>query len=195
MTTSQAETVYWRRLTAAPAPYPSAHQQAGHELDLLCSLILAAPAAAPAIEQLADHGHDQPEGALVLGALLHLAGHRDGSRFWWEFAAGGGSHTAASCLSLHHHSLGEPRDGDFWRSQAEQLARRPRPARRSPAVPRPLVPHAVRADLLARCQEGLDVRLPPRILAAIGQLPVDDDEDHGEVPRSHPDLVHWLAGA
>jgi hypothetical protein len=191
-----AEEAGWRWLTAAPAPYPTAHLQARHELDVMCSLILADPTAVPSLQQLIDSDHHHPEGALVLGVLLRMTGYLDGAQFWWQFSAGGGSYTAASCLCLFHQSLGEPGDADHWRREADDLARSPRPAGRTPDTPQPLVPRAVRTDLLSRCQDGLDVRLPPRMAAVVKSLPVTgEDDQHPEIPLVGPDLVHQLRNA
>ncbi|MGE7434499.1 hypothetical protein [Kitasatospora sp. NPDC001175] len=186
----------WRRLMTAPAPLPSEHQQAAHELDLLASLVLAAPAAAASLDRLVNDRRVHPEGALVLGALLLITGNRDAAQFWLQFAAGGGNYTAASCLNLLHRSRGEIEDADFWRLQAEELAAHPRPRQRVLDAPYELLPAQVRADIIARCYHGLDVRLPPRLAAVINQLTVDgDDEDHGEIPQLSADLVRNLASA
>ncbi|MFJ3221696.1 hypothetical protein ACIPLC_38050 [Kitasatospora sp. NPDC086801] len=184
-----------RRLVRARAPLGSEHLQARHELDLATTLIIAQPEAADSLKALTNNPHHiNPGGALVLAALLHLTGHDDGSQFWLQFAAGGGSATAASCLSFLHASRGEFRDADYWRSQADQLAAEPR----KPAAPwpgRPLPP-AVWADTLAACHEGLTLRLPSRVAAVVHQLPVNaDDEDHGEIPQPSPTLVADLAHA
>jgi hypothetical protein len=191
-----AEAAGWRWLTAAPAPYPTAHQQARHELDVMCALIVASPTAAPSLEQLIASEHHQPEGALVLGALLRLTDYLDGAQFWWQFSAGGGSYTAASCLCLLHQSIGEPWDAEYWRHEADELARLSPSAVRTPAGRRPLVPRAVRTDLLSRCQDGLDVRLPPRMAAVLKGLPVaGEDDEYPEVPQVRPDTVARLTTA
>ncbi|GAA2147370.1 hypothetical protein GCM10009760_38220 [Kitasatospora kazusensis] len=191
-----ADGLPWRRLMTAPAPFPSEHQQAAHELDLLAALVLAQPPAAASLDLLVNDRHIHPEGALVLGALLQVTGHPDGAQLWWQFAAGGGNYTAASCLNLLHRSRGEPLDADFWRLQAEQLAADPRPVRQVLDSPRELLPRHVRADIIARCHEGLDLRLPPRLAAVVNQLPVHgDDEDYGEIRQLSAGLVRNLADA
>ncbi|MFE7632826.1 hypothetical protein ACFU7Z_02310 [Kitasatospora sp. NPDC057518] len=187
-----------RRLVRARAPLGAEHLQARHELDLAATLIIAQPEAADSLEALTNSRRRiHPGGALVLAALLHLAGHDDGCQFWLQFAAGGGSTTAASCLSFLHAARGEFRDADYWRNQADQLAAEAR----NPAAPpapwpgRPLPP-AVWADTLAACHDGLTLRLPPRVAAVVHQLPVaTDDEDHGEIPQPSPTLVDDLAHA
>ncbi|MFF2658417.1 hypothetical protein ACFVUH_13735 [Kitasatospora sp. NPDC058032] len=187
--------VSWERLLTAPSPMSSEHKQAAHELDLAASLVLAMPSAAASLSLLVNGERIHPEGALVLGALLYVADHRDGAQFWWQFAAGGGSYTAASFLSLLHRSLGEFLDAEVWRQQAEAMATLPRPPQRVLDAPRALLPARVLADILARCHHGLDVRLPPRIAAVIHQLPVDgDDPEYGELPQVSSTLVRDLTG-
>ncbi|GLW70994.1 hypothetical protein Kpho02_32930 [Kitasatospora phosalacinea] len=191
-----AKVVLERSREAAPAPLRLAHRQARHELELLCSLILANPASAATLTKLVDSDVERPEGALVLGVLLNLADYEEGARFWWEFAAGGGSHLAASCLWFWHQSRGEPRDAQFWRHQAEKLADEPQPQWRMPSPERPLVPRRVRADILARCKEGLAPRLPARMAAVLKSLPVQGDHhDWPEVPHWTPDVVCHLKAA
>ncbi|MEU6403431.1 hypothetical protein [Streptomyces sp. NPDC046985] len=188
----------WTRFLAAPSPLPSDQEQAAHELDLAAALVLAMPTAAASLALLANSRCIHPEGALVLGALLYVSGHRDGSQFWLQFAAGGGNHTSASLLSLLHRSLGEVLDAETWRRQADTLAnaREQVVAQKVLDPSRELLPRAVRADIIARCHEGLDVRLPPRIAAVLHRLPVDsDDTEYGEVPQVSATLVHELAAA
>ncbi|MEU3493020.1 hypothetical protein [Kitasatospora cineracea] len=186
--------VSWDRLLTAPRPFPSEHLQAAHELDLATSLVLAMPTAAASLDLLVNDAHIHPEGALVLGALLYVAHHREGAQFWWQFAAGGGSYTAASCLSLLHRSLGEFLDAEVWRRQAENLAAGPRPSQPVLGGRDTLLPAGVLAEILALCHEGLDVRLPPRLAAVIHQLPVDcDDLEYGELPQVSSTLVRDLA--
>ncbi|MER6399292.1 hypothetical protein ABT263_25085 [Kitasatospora sp. NPDC001603] len=186
----------WRRLFAAAPPMGAEHLQAAHELDLAVTLVLAQPAAAPSLQQLANSRSIHPEGALVLGALLQVTGRWEAAQFWWEFAAGAGSYTAASCLNLLHRSRGEVRDADWWRDQAEALADHPRPVSANAVLGHSLLPAHVRDDIIARCHEGLDVRLPPRIAAVIHQLPVTaEDEDYGEIPQPAPSLLWGLASA
>ncbi|WP_344570795.1 hypothetical protein [Streptomyces axinellae] len=61
----------------------------------------------------------EPEGALVLGCVLHLASREDSARFWWQFAAGAGDIGGACCLYLHHMGHGERIEADLWRHQIE----------------------------------------------------------------------------
>ncbi len=191
-----AEAAPEHALGAAPAPLRLAHRQARHELAMLCSLILANPASAASLARLVDSEVERPDGALVLGVLLHLADYQEGARFWWEFAAGGGNHLAASCLWFWHQSRGEPGDARFWRVQAESLAELPQPAWRLASPDRPLVPRGVRAEILALCKQGMVPRLPPRLAAVLKSLPVEDDDgDWPEIPHWSPDVVHRLRTA
>ncbi|MCG3044061.1 hypothetical protein L7D48_26375 [Streptomyces sp. S1A] len=181
--------------------YRTVHEQAAHDLDLAISLVVGSPGAAGSLARLIDHRRTEPEGALVFACLLHLVGHRDAAQFWWQFAAGGGSRTAAFCLCLHHRRLGEFRDADHWRRQAALLgsARTAARAPRSTAgVPGPhgfLLPDAIRRDLLSQCHRGRHPRLPAAVEAVVNRLRVDgDDEDYGEIPRPEPGLPDELAG-
>jgi hypothetical protein len=177
------------RVTAAPAPYPSEHEQAGHELDLAIALVLNAPQAGSSLERLVNSDQIHPEGALVFACLLAVTGRLDPAQFWWQFAAGSGSHTAAYLLYLHHLSLGEPGDAAYWRGQAEQLAQAPRRTVHNHRAGPALLPDEVRHDLLARCHDGLNPRLPATLEAVINRLSVaTDDEDYGEIPQPSAEL-------
>ncbi|MDG9702838.1 hypothetical protein [Streptomyces sp. DH37] len=180
--------------------YRTAHEQAAHDLDLAISLVVGSPRAAGSLARLVDHQRTEPEGALVFGCLLHLVGHREAAQFWWQFAAGGGSRTAAFCLCLHHRRLGEFRDADYWREQAALLgsARRSPRAARGAAVPELrgfLLPDSIRRDLLSQCHRGRHPQLPPAVEAVVNRLRVAaDDEDFGEIPQPAPGLPDELAG-
>ncbi|WP_053914072.1 glycoprotein [Streptomyces sp. SCSIO 75703] len=167
-----------------PSPYPTAHEQAAHDLDLAVTLIVDSPQAHVSLARLVDHERIEPEGALVFAALLRLAGYGDQAQFWFEFAAGAGNRTAAFCLYLLHQGRAEHRAAAFWRTQAHTAA-----APAEPPVPvrgrqPPLLPESVRRELISRCWEGRRPTLPPRVAAVIHGLPVDcADEDFGEIPR------------
>lgn len=172
------------RLTAAPTHLPSEHEQAAFELGLVVALVLGAPDASRGLDLLVNARRIQPEGAEVFAALLYATGREEGAEFWWRFAAGSGSGTAAYCLHLHHLKLGETDDADYWRAWSDQLAaaeRRPRP--RALRMSRPLLPEDVRRDILSRVHRGLAPQLPPALVAVIDRLPVqEDDGDPAEVP-------------
>jgi hypothetical protein len=175
-----------------------AHEQLAHELDLTCTLVLNTANAAVNLSRLVDD--DQcidPEGALVFGCLLHLTGHGEACRFWWQFAAGGDSHTAAYCLYLYHGRCAEFRDADYWRRQAAALCARGR----GEEPPRPvslqgsLLPKRVLRDILAQCHRGARPHLPQPLETLIHGLKVDcDDDDFGEIPQPSPLLACALAG-
>ncbi|MFH9352291.1 hypothetical protein [Kitasatospora sp. NPDC017646] len=174
------------RLTAAPTHLPSEQEQAAFELGLVTVLVLGAPCASRGLDLLVNARRIQPEGAEVFGALLYATGKEEGAEFWWRFAAGSGSGTAAYCLHLHHLKLGETDDADYWRAWSEQLstAERP-PAPRSLRMSRPLLAEDVRRDVLSRVHRGMAPLLPPALVAVIDRLPSqggDGDEQAQEVP-------------
>ncbi|MGV9455114.1 hypothetical protein [Streptomyces sp. NPDC003635] len=103
---------------AHPAP-AALHEQAAHDLRLLCRGTVHHDGAAHRITAF-EAGRD-PDGALPFGCLLHLAGQEEGARFWWQYAAGAGSVTAALCLYLLHLRHGELRDAQHWADQIHRL--------------------------------------------------------------------------
>jgi hypothetical protein len=179
-----------------PTRHLTIHEQAAHDLDLAVSLIVDAPQACASLTRLLDTDPTEPEGALVFAALLHLAGYREPSQFWLEFAAGAGHRTAAFCLSLLHQQCSEHRTAAHWRTQidppSQPFAPPPTGTLRHPH----LLPDAVRRELIRRCWEGLRPLLPPRFEAVIHSLPVEHHSDFGEIPRPDytltqlPALVH-----
>ncbi|MGW7576085.1 hypothetical protein [Streptomyces sp. NPDC054765] len=179
----------------APSPYPSARDEATHELQLACALVVNAAAAAASLERLVNDHHIDPEGALVFACLLHITGRHDAAHFWWHFGAGAGSRTAAYCLYLSHRRNGEYRDAAYWR---EQAAHAPDEERRSTAAfdEKQLLPDAARHNLLVQWHSGLAPTLPSTLENVINRLVVDsDDEDFGEIPRPSPTLVRDLGQA
>ncbi|MFE2373446.1 hypothetical protein [Streptomyces sp. NPDC059398] len=159
--------------TPAPAPYPTAYEQAAHELGLACALVLNAPQAAGCLSRLVDERHPGPEGALMLAALLHITGRYDAARSWWQFAAGAGSRTAAYALFLDHRRRGEYRDAKHWRTQAANLAtprRAPRPEPAAPTVRADLLPEEARHSLLAQLHHGLPPDVPRALAEVVDRL-------------------------
>ncbi|MGW1838239.1 hypothetical protein [Streptomyces sp. BBFR2] len=179
----------------APSAYPSARDEATHELELACALVVNAAAAAASLERLVDDHRIDPEGALVFACLLHITGRSEAAHFWWHFGAGAGSRTAAYCLYLAHRRNGEFRDAAYWREQAVHSPDEER--RQIPAFDtRQLLPDAARHNLLVQWHSGLAPTLPPALESVINRLTVDcDDEDFGEIPHPSPTLVRDLGGA
>lgn len=168
----------------APAHSHSEHEQARHELDLACALVLNTPQAAEGLSRLVNDRQLDPEGALVFACLLYLTNRDNPAQFWWQLAAGGGSYTAAYCLYLHHRRFGEYRDAEYWRRQGAVLRRATEPpAATAVTADRPLVPEEVRRDILAQCHGSERPHLPSGLEAVINQLAVDGDDDFGEIPR------------
>ncbi|MGW2917801.1 hypothetical protein ACWDBF_08045 [Streptomyces angustmyceticus] len=190
------ETARQARITAAPVHAPSQHEQAGHELGLVIALVLDAPEASRGLDALVNNREVQPEGAEVFAALLYVTGRPEAAEFWWHFAAGAGSRTAAYCLHLRHLHLGEIDDADYWRAWHQHLVATPRkPTNRPVKASQPLLPDPLRRNILARSHHGLEPQLPAALEAVINQLPVDsDDEDYGEIPRPLPTLRAHLTG-
>ncbi|MER5194094.1 hypothetical protein ACWD3J_38925 [Streptomyces sp. NPDC002755] len=48
-----------------------------------------------------------PDGTLTFACLLYLADQEEGAQFWWHYAAGAGSTTAALSLYLLHVRQGD----------------------------------------------------------------------------------------
>ncbi|MET8756015.1 hypothetical protein ABZW32_38870 [Streptomyces sp. NPDC004667] len=103
---------------------PLDSERARRDLKAACLAVVCDPRAAHDLGRFTDGHQGDPPGAVVFGCLLHLAGLREGSRFWWQFAAGSGSPrtaTAAYCLFLDHSRRGEHHDARLW---ARELGRR-----------------------------------------------------------------------
>nr|WSZ94482.1 hypothetical protein OH820_01425 [Streptomyces sp. NBC_00857] len=181
---------------AVPRSYPSAHEQAAHDLNLAVALVINAPEAAASLARLVDHDRIDPEGAVVFAALLHLIGHKDAAQFWWQFAAGGGNRTAAFCLFLAHQQRAEFKDAAYWRTQSRHLSR-PGRTQVPPTLSAlsSLLPESVRHELLSQCRQGRRPTLPAPLEAVINRLRVDSaDEDFGEVPQPDVSLTTDLGG-
>lgn len=160
----------------------SIRETAARDLHLAVSLVLGDPGAAAALTRFAQTPAPHTDGALVFGCLLHLTGHFEAAQFWWQYAAGGESHTAAFCLYLHHRHLGQHRTAQHWRAQARQLQNAGPPARRHPTGSAHLLPLRVHHALLRQCHHGTRPHLPPAMEEALDILYRDGhDEDHGTV--------------
>ncbi|MFE4356093.1 hypothetical protein [Kitasatospora sp. NPDC056800] len=95
------------------------HADARRDLHALATVVINEPGAWEEVESLAQDW--EPKGALVFACLLDLAGRHHSATWWWQFAAGAGSHLAAYCMYLHHVRRGELRDADNWFYQAACL--------------------------------------------------------------------------
>lgn len=89
-------------------PYRAFHRH----LRILCEMIVTHDLTK--LAQFLSSRIPEPDGAMVLGCVLQLAGREDSARFWWQFAAGAGDQKAACCLYLHHTALGELREAELW---------------------------------------------------------------------------------
>ncbi|WP_329128992.1 hypothetical protein OG552_01940 [Streptomyces sp. NBC_01476] len=174
-------------------------ETAARDLHLAVSLVLGDPRAAAALTRFAQSTTPHTEGAVVFGALLHLTGHREAAQFWWQYAAGGESHTAAFCLYLHHRHLGQHRTAQHWRNQARLLQTPgcPRTPRRQPGG-LSLLPTRVHHALLRQCYQGTPPHLPPAMEEALNILyRGGQDQDDGTVysPPAHTLPTHLAHAA
>lgn len=179
--------------TVAPDPYPTAAAQAEHELDVVSALVLNAPEAAASLRSLVEGQRIDPEGALVFSALLHVAARHDAARFWWQFAAGGGSATAAYCLHLDHQRRGEFHDAAHWHDQATRPPQRTTRARPSGTPADPLLPESICHALLAQSYDGASPHLPGIVAAVIDNLMVHTLDEYGDVPQPTVEFTHRLS--
>ncbi|MDA5286842.1 IclR family transcriptional regulator C-terminal domain-containing protein, partial [Streptomyces sp. Isolate_45] len=147
-------------------------ERARRDLKALCLAVVCDPRAEHDLDRFLDCRHTGLPGAVVFGCLLHLAGLREGSRFWWQFAAGAGTARtapAAYCLFLDHSRRGEHHDARVW---ARELGLRGfRPGGR---------------------RELREVRLCAQA-AVLRYVDQTDDPDLGPVPLPRPGLVPVLA--
>lgn len=147
-------------------------ERARRDLKAVCLAVVCDPRAERDLGRFVAGRHADLPGAVVFGCLLHLAGLREGSRFWWQFAAGSGSARtapAAYCLFLDHSRRGEHHDARVW---ARELAGRGfRPSGR---------------------RELREVRLCAQA-AVLRYVDQRDDPDLGPVPLPRPGLPSVLA--
>ncbi|WP_030394483.1 MULTISPECIES: hypothetical protein [Kitasatospora] len=107
--------------------------RARFELLALCHLVVEDTRAPDWIAGLGGAPAIEPHGALVLGALCHLAlsgvglgpaprrSLADAPRTWWQLAAGAGCVPAVHALALHCEGRGEQREARRWRERASGL--------------------------------------------------------------------------
>ncbi|MFF4851896.1 IclR family transcriptional regulator C-terminal domain-containing protein [Streptomyces sp. NPDC001194] len=151
---------------------PLDSERARRDLKAVCLATVCGATAEAQLAAFVGSGHTDLAGAVVFGCLLHLAGLRDGARFWWQFAAGSGrarTASAAYCLFLDHSRRGEHHDARFWARELGRRGYRPNGRR----------------DLR-------EVRLCAQatVLRYVDQL---DDPDLGPVPLPRPGLPSVLA--
>lgn len=150
---------------------PLDSERARRDLKAVCLAAVCTPKAEAQLSAFIESGHTELAGAVVFGCLLHLAGLREGARFWWQFAAGSGrarTASAAYCLFLDHSRRGEHHDARFWARELGRRGYRP----------------GGRRDLR-------EVRLCAQatVLRHVEQL---DDPDLGPVPLPRPGLPSVL---
>ncbi|GHE71893.1 hypothetical protein GCM10017778_66280 [Streptomyces vinaceus] len=161
--------------------------------------------------ELALAASNWPHGAqpaLLFGALLHLADRMEGAQFWFQYAAGAGSRTAARLLHLHHLARAEVDTARHWRAMAEALPPDEGLAH-LPEVPENLEealgasviwtsPPISTQDLTAltavRGHGGRPpYRLPARLRRAVTALSWSEDQDQGEVYLLGPHVAVAIA--
>ncbi|MEU6669636.1 hypothetical protein [Streptomyces sp. NPDC046727] len=91
--------------------------RADADLRAVSLLVLLSPGAEQDLAAFIDHHYAHQAGARTFACMLHLWGHGEGARFWWQFAAGAGDHSSAYCLFLDHARQGEFYDAEHWESQ------------------------------------------------------------------------------
>jgi hypothetical protein len=100
--------------------------EAARDLMTLCRTVVEQEGALHQMSTFLSRRILEPDGARVLGCVLQLATREDSARFWWQFAAGAGDTAATYCLYLHHMSLGEVWEADWWYVQANPELHLPR---------------------------------------------------------------------
>ncbi|MFI9255250.1 hypothetical protein [Streptomyces sp. NPDC053069] len=186
------------------------HERAAHELQALCSHVVRDPAAIAAMALLGDdRATIEPAGALAFACLLYLADRHEAAQFWWQFAVGADSSTAAHCLYLHHLQHSELRDATLWYDQTQELRRLDKnPILQVTPLQRqdnewPWSPRTVTFLTVYEVDDaaaGLDdagtpllvVPLSESLAEAVRRLEVDSDVDYGTIPKLDPDLAAEL---
>lgn len=144
--------------------------------------------------------------ALLFASLLHLSGRMEGAQFWFQYAAGAGSATAARALYLLHLSRSEVTIAHHWQKQTTSTTNDDEAG--LPALP--TVPEDLESSLGAsviwasppsppptwpppahRPQSPAPVPLP--LHRAMTALVPREDLAHGEVYRTTSQLASALA--
>ncbi len=145
--------------------------------------------------------------ALLFASLLHLSGRMEGAQFWFQYAAGAGSATAARALYLLHLSRSEVTIAHHWQKQTTSTTNDDEAG--LPALP--TVPEDLESSLGASVIwasppiSTTDLAPhPPTDLKALRQFPLPlhramtalvprEDIAHGEVYRTTSQLASALA--
>ncbi len=208
-----------RRRTAEPCPAvadalvldAACHVRAARALDALTWHVVDSEEFTEVALDADAWPHSQAS-ALLFGSLLHLSGKLEGAQFWFQYAAGAGSRTAARCLYLLHLSRAEVSTARHWRDQAATLEADPG-LPDPPAVPDRLEealgasviwssPPITTQDLTflprqpapAPSQQIRDRhRLPGPLYRAVAALAAEEDPDLGEIVLPGPQLAVALA--
>ncbi|MFF8971756.1 hypothetical protein [Streptomyces sp. NPDC014995] len=106
-----------QRAVAARRP-PRVHP-AARDLRALCEAMLTSTGVLHGLGNFLGSALPEPSGARILGGILHLAGCEDSARFWWQYGAGASDTVSSYCLYLHHRSLGEDEEADWWLRHTE----------------------------------------------------------------------------
>ncbi|WP_314225193.1 hypothetical protein [Streptomyces zaehneri] len=104
---------------AAAARRPPRVHPAARDLRALCEALLTRPGALKGIGNFLGSSLPEPSGARILGSLLYLADCEDSARFWWQYGAGASDTVSGYCLYLHHRSMGEDDEADWWLRHTE----------------------------------------------------------------------------
>ncbi|AXU16846.1 hypothetical protein [Streptomyces clavuligerus] len=148
-----------------------ASDTAADVLATLCEVVVSSTSVVPAADFVTEH-LPAPQYAVLLGSVFQLV-DRGGAaaRYWWQYAAGAGSDTAAFLLHLHHLARGETYAAAWWCRQTG-IDTRPRPE----TVPFPGQDRRVLADVDAST---------PTVLRVLSGLLADRD-------RARDQDVAWL---
>ncbi|POX38595.1 hypothetical protein C3486_22525 [Streptomyces sp. Ru73] len=196
----------------APSPADSAalHTRAAAHLGSLSCRVVRDPAAIAAMALLVDDpARIEPAGALAFACLLYLADRHEAAQFWWQFAAGADSATAARCLYLHHLQYAEPESALHWHHQAVALYDKEadpmlteRPSLLAPAPDLmfatgqlDVVVEVKRCTRQRRAYEARWWVFTTSLTDAVLRLEIDSDDDFGAIPKPDPDLAAELEEA
>jgi hypothetical protein len=104
---------------AVAARRPPRLHPAARDLRALCEALLTRNGALHDLGNFLGSALPEPSGARILGGILYLAGCEDSARFWWQYGAGASDTVSSYCLYLHHRSMGEDEEADWWLRHTE----------------------------------------------------------------------------